>query len=230
MCWHARLPKAVNTAGQACSHREQTRSRRRARCQIRRLGGSGWLYAAFRQFAARHRAGRLQGTQLRHATDFAGVALVAESPSAVIVSPKIGARTLKVFIEDAKSKPETFTYASAGTGSQTHLAAEYFSSQAGIKLVHLPYHNTGSIIADMIAGRTHATFSPPGFLLGQIQSGDLWVLAVTSRNGMAEPINAPSVNETVIPGYQYSTWLAFLRLRARQRQFWNGSPTPFKQP
>jgi tripartite-type tricarboxylate transporter receptor subunit TctC len=139
-------------------------------------------------------------------TDFAGVALVAESPSAVIVSPKIGARTLKAFIEDAKSKPETFTYASAGTGSQTHLAAEYFSSQAGIKLVHLPYHNTGSIIADMIAGRTHATFSPPGFLLGQIQSGDLWVLAVTSRNGMAEPINAPSVNETVIPGYQYSTW------------------------
>ena len=138
-------------------------------------------------------------------TDF-GVALVAESPSAVIVSPKIGARTLKAFIEDAKSKPETFTYASAGTGSQTHLAAEYFSSQAGIKLVHLPYHNTGSIIADMIAGRTHATFSPPGFLLGQIQSGDLWVLAVTSRNGMAEPINAPSVNETAIPGYQYSTW------------------------
>ena len=61
-------------------------------------------------------------------TDFAGVALVAEFPSAVIVSPKIGARTLKAFIEDAKSKPETFTYASAGTGSQTHLAAEYFSS------------------------------------------------------------------------------------------------------
>ena len=50
----------------------------------------------------------------------------------MIVSPKIGARTLKAFIEDAKSKPETFTYASAGTGSQTHLAAEYFPSQAGI--------------------------------------------------------------------------------------------------
>ena len=141
--------------------------------------------------------------------DFVGIALVAESPSAVIVSPKMGVKTLKEFIDAAKSQPEAFVYASAGTGSQTHLAAEYFSSQAGIKLVHLPYRSTGSIIADMIAGRTQATFAPPGFLLGQIQSGDLLALAVTSRDGMTEPIKAPSVSEAAIPGYEYSTWFGF---------------------
>ena len=138
--------------------------------------------------------------------DFVGIALVAESPSAVIVSPKMGVTTLKQFIDAAKAKPDTFTFASAGTGSQTHLAAEYFSSQAGIKLVHVPYTDTGSIISDMIAGRTQATFAPPGFLLGQIQSGDLLALAVTSREGMVKPIKAPSVSETAIPGYEYNTW------------------------
>ena len=141
--------------------------------------------------------------------DFVGVALVADSPSAVIVTPKMGVKTLKEFIETAKSQPEAFVYATAGTGSQTHLAAAYFSSQAGIQLVHLPYRNTGTIIADMISGRTHATFAPPGFLLGQIQSGDLLALAVTSREGMAEPIKAPSVSEAAIPGYEYSTWFGF---------------------
>jgi tripartite-type tricarboxylate transporter receptor subunit TctC len=141
--------------------------------------------------------------------DFVGVALVAESPSAVIVSPKMGVKTLKDFIAAAKSQPEAFVYASAGTGSQTHLAAEYFSRQAGIKLVHLPYRDTGAIISDMISGRTQATFAPPGFLLGQIQSGDLLALAVTSRKGMTAPIAAPSVSETAIPGYEYSTWFGF---------------------
>jgi tripartite-type tricarboxylate transporter receptor subunit TctC len=141
--------------------------------------------------------------------DLAGIAMVAESPSAVIVSPKMGVKTLKEFIHAAKSQPESFVYASAGTGSQTHLAAAYFSTQAGIRLVHLPYRSTGSIIADMISGRTHATFAPPGFLLGQIQSGDLLALAVTSREGMTEPIEAPSVSEVAIPGYEYSTWFGF---------------------
>jgi tripartite-type tricarboxylate transporter receptor subunit TctC len=141
--------------------------------------------------------------------DLVGIALVAESPSAVIVSAKMGVKTLKEFMDTAKAKPDTFTYASAGIGTQTHLAAEYFSSQAGIKLVHLPYSNTGSIISDMISGRTQATFAPPGFLLGQIQSGDLLALAVTSREGMTEPIKAPSVSDAAIPGYEYSTWFGF---------------------
>jgi tripartite-type tricarboxylate transporter receptor subunit TctC len=141
--------------------------------------------------------------------NFVGIALVAETPSAVIVSPKMGVKTLKEFIDTAKSHPGTFVYASAGTGSQTQLAAEYFSSRAGVKLVHLPYSDTGSIISDMISGRTQATFAPPGFLLGQIQSGDLLALAVTSREGMAEPIKAPSVSDAAIPGYEYSTWFGF---------------------
>ena len=142
--------------------------------------------------------------------DFAGIALVAESPSAVIVSPKMGVKTIKEFIAAARAQPETFVYASAGTGSQTHLAAAYFSSQAHVKMVHLPYRDTGSIIADMMSGRTHATFAPPGFLLGQIQAGELLALAVTSTEGMAEPIKAPSVSEVAIPGYEYSTWFGFL--------------------
>lgn len=142
--------------------------------------------------------------------DFSGIALVAESPSAVIVSPKMGVATLKDFIAAAKAKPEHYVYATAGVGSQTHLAGAYFSSRADIKLLALPYRDTGAIIADMLSGRTHATFAPPGFLLGQIQAGELSALAVTTIKGMSAPIRAPSVAEAAIPGYEYSTWFGFL--------------------
>jgi len=60
--------------------------------------------------------------------DFVGIALVAESPSAVIVSAKMGVKTLKEFINTAKAQPDTFTYASAGIGTQTHLATRARSS------------------------------------------------------------------------------------------------------
>ncbi len=142
--------------------------------------------------------------------DFAGIALVAESPSAVIVSMKMGFKTLKEFIAAAKAAPDHYVYATAGVGSQTHLAGAYFSSRADIKLIALPYRDTGAIIADMLSGRTHATFAPPGFLLGQIQAGELSALAVTTLKGMDQPIKAPSVAETAIPGYEYSTWFGFL--------------------
>lgn len=143
-------------------------------------------------------------------TDFAGIALVAESPSAVIVSPKMGVKSLTEFITAAKKTPEHYVYATAGVGSQTHLAGAYFSSRADIKLIALPYRDTGAIISDMLSGRTHATFAPPGFLLGQIQAGELLALAVTTAKGMDQPIKAPSVAEAAIPGYEYSTWFGFL--------------------
>ncbi len=142
--------------------------------------------------------------------DFAGLALVAEAPSAVVVSPQLGVKTIKEFIALAKERPNTINYASSGIGSQTHLAGAYFASQAGIGMVHVPYRDSSQVIADLLAGRVQATFAPVAFLLGQIQEGKLLALAVTSREGITTPVKIPSVSEQGIPGYEYTTWFGFL--------------------
>jgi tripartite-type tricarboxylate transporter receptor subunit TctC len=142
--------------------------------------------------------------------DFAGLALVAEAPSAVIVSPKLGVTTLKEFIAFAKQHPDTINYASSGIGSQTHLAGAYFASQAGIRMVHVPYRDSSQVIADLLAGRVQASFVPLAFVLGQVQEGKLLALAVTSREGLNAPVKAPSVSEEAIRGYEYNTWFGFL--------------------
>jgi tripartite-type tricarboxylate transporter receptor subunit TctC len=142
--------------------------------------------------------------------DFAGLALVAEAPSAVIVAPKLGVTTLKEFIAFAKQHPDTINYASSGIGSQTHLAGAYFASQAGIRMVHVPYRDSSQVIADLLAGRVQASFVPVAFVLGQVQERKLLALAVTSREGITTPVKAPSVSEAAIPGYEYDTWFGFI--------------------
>lgn len=141
--------------------------------------------------------------------DFAGLALVAEAPAAVVVCPQLGIHTLADFIALAKQRPGSIYYASSGIGSQTHLAGAEFASKAGITMTHVPYQNASQVITDMMAGRAQAVFVPLAFLLGQIEDGKLVALAVTSRHAIRAPVALPAVSET-IPGYEYSTWFGFV--------------------
>ena len=142
--------------------------------------------------------------------DFTGIALVAEAPSVVVVSAKLGVRTLKEFIAMAKQKPGTLAYASGGIGSQTHLAGAYFASAAGIDIVHVPYSGSSSVIPDLLTGRVAATFAPAAFVIGPIKDGKLIALGVTTKEPMHTPIEIPSVSDAAIPGFEYATWFGFL--------------------
>ena len=142
--------------------------------------------------------------------DFTGVALVAEAPTMVVVTPKLGVRTLKEFIALAKQKPDAINYASSGVGSQTHLAGAYFASQAGISMVHVPYKASSEVVSDILAGRVQATFAPAAFLLGPVRDGKLLALAVTTKSPMRTPIEVPSVSDAAIPGFEYATWFGFV--------------------
>ena len=142
--------------------------------------------------------------------DFAGVALVAEAPAVVVVSSKLGVRNLKDFIAAAKKKPGSIHYASGGIGSQTHLAGAYFASEAHIDMVHVPYNGSAAVIPDLLSGRVQATFAPAGFVLPSLADGRLVALAVTTKAPMRAPLDAPSVNEAAIPGFEYATWFGFV--------------------
>ena len=77
-------------------------------------------------------------------------------------------------------------------------------------MVHVPYRDSSQVIADLLAARVQASFVPLAFMLGQVQDGKLLALAVTSREGMHTPVKVPSVSETAIPEYEYSTWFGFI--------------------
>ena len=74
--------------------------------------------------------------------DFDPIATIAVTPFLLIVGPRVEARTLKEFIAFARANPDKLTYGSAGNGSVNHLLGEMLKTEAGIKLVHVPYKGT----------------------------------------------------------------------------------------
>jgi len=141
--------------------------------------------------------------------DFAGIAMVGETPALIVVTPALGVRTLRAFIDLAKAKPGTINYGSAGVGTATHIAGAYFAHQAGIEMVHIPYKSGSELIADLVAGRIQAAFSPPAFVLAMLREGKLLALGVSAPAPLHEPIEVASARAAGID-YDYATWYGFL--------------------
>ena len=137
--------------------------------------------------------------------DFAPVSLAANSPNVLVVHPSVPARTVQELIALAKAKPSTLNYASGGSGSSPHLAAELFNSMAGIKIVRIPYKGIGAAISDLIAGQVELTFGAAGSVAPHIKSGRLRALGVTSAQPSLSFPGVPTVASSGLPGYEAQT-------------------------
>jgi len=143
-------------------------------------------------------------------TDFAPVTLVAKVPNVIAVSEKSPNKTLAEFVADAKKNPGKINYGSAGNGSAGHLAMEYFSSEAGIDLVHVPYKGSGPMLTDLIGGQIQATFNGLPSLIGQIKGGTLRPLAVGSSERSKVLPNVPTISESGYKGFETSQWYGII--------------------
>jgi tripartite-type tricarboxylate transporter receptor subunit TctC len=142
--------------------------------------------------------------------DFAPVTLVAKVPNVIAVSAKSPYKTLSDLVIDAKKNPGKINYGSAGNGSAGHLAMEYFSADAGIDLVHVPYKGSGPMLTDLIGGQIQATFNGLPSLMGQIKGGALRPLAVGSAERSKVLPNVPTVAESGYKGFETSQWYGIM--------------------
>jgi tripartite-type tricarboxylate transporter receptor subunit TctC len=142
--------------------------------------------------------------------DFMPVTLVAKVPNVIAVSEKSPYKTLADLIADAKKNPGKINYGSAGNGSAGHLAMEYFSSEAGIDLVHVPYKGSGPMLTDLIGGQIQATFNGLPSLMGQIKGGTLRPLATGSAERSKVLPNVPTLSESGYKGFETSQWYGII--------------------
>ena len=143
-------------------------------------------------------------------TDFAPVTLVAKVPNVIAVSEKNPNKTLADFVADAKKNPGKINYGSAGNGSAGHLAMEYFSAEAGIDLVHVPYKGSGSMLTDLISGQIQTTFNGLPSLIGQIKGNTLRPLAVGSAERSKALPNVPTISESGYKSFETSQWYGII--------------------
>ena len=113
---------------------------------------------------------------------------------------------LKALIDAAKSKPGSVPFASAGVGSSTHLVAEYFAQNAGLKMLHIPYKGSPEAIQDTISGRTAFYMAPINTVIGQMKEGKLSALGVSTNKRADVLPETPTLAEQGLGNFNMSLW------------------------
>ena len=138
--------------------------------------------------------------------DFAPVAWVARVPNVLVVHPSVPAKNVKEFIALAKSKPGQLNYGSGGNGSAANLATEYLKVQTNISLLHIPYRGTAPAVTDLLGGQIQVLFTGAPAVIGQIKSGQLRALGVSSPQRLDSMPDVPTIAESGYKNFEADQW------------------------
>ena len=137
---------------------------------------------------------------------FTPIGTLATYPSVLIVNPGTPAKSVQELIALAKASPGKLSYGSPGTGNINNLVGELFKSLAGVDIVHIPYKGAALVITDVVAGHV-----PVGFVLlpgamGQLRSGKLRALAVTTEERVSAVPDVPTMRQAGVRDLVLFDW------------------------
>jgi tripartite-type tricarboxylate transporter receptor subunit TctC len=142
--------------------------------------------------------------------DFAPVALVTKVTEVLVVTPKLGIKTVKELIALAKEKPGAVSFASTGIGSPPHLAQELLDVSAGVKFLHVPYRGAAPALTDLLGGQVQVLAADLPVLIAQIQAGALVPIGAAADKRDALLPDVPTLTEQGYPNTEASNWYALL--------------------
>jgi tripartite-type tricarboxylate transporter receptor subunit TctC len=142
--------------------------------------------------------------------DFVPICLLASSPHILMVSNDLKVNSVADLIALAKERPGQLNYASSGVGSPLHLAGEYFNTEAGTRMVHVPYKSSPPALIDLMSGRVDMMFDNISTGLPYVKSGKVRGLAVTSAERSPLAPDLPTVSESGLHNFETYGWWGVL--------------------
>ncbi len=142
--------------------------------------------------------------------DFQPITALALAPLVLVVHPSLPARSVREFIALVKARPGAINYASGGSGSAAHMAAELFKAMGGVDMVHVPYKGTAPALIDLAGGHVSVGFYTVSATGGHVKTGRLRALGLSALKRSPALPELPTVAEAGLPGYEASTWIGVL--------------------
>jgi tripartite-type tricarboxylate transporter receptor subunit TctC len=140
------------------------------------------------------------------AKDFVPIILVGTSPNILVIPAALPAKNLAELIALAKVRPGKLSYASSGSGSLQHIAAELFKSVAGVDILHVPFKGSGQAVSDLMSGQVDMNFDSIPAVIQHVKSGKLRALAVTAAKRASAFPEVPAIAESGYKDYDLTTW------------------------
>nr|WP_315183026.1 tripartite tricarboxylate transporter substrate binding protein [uncultured Albidiferax sp.] len=138
--------------------------------------------------------------------DLVPVAFVGSVPNVLVVNTAVGATDVASLVKLAKAKPGQMNYATSGTGSTQHIAAELFKEAAGVFITHIPYRSSGPAMVDLIGGQVQMNFDTLPSVIGQVKAGKIKALAVAAPKRNSQLPDVPTLAEAGVKGVEMSAW------------------------
>ncbi|WP_240804873.1 Bug family tripartite tricarboxylate transporter substrate binding protein [Cupriavidus oxalaticus] len=152
------------------------------------------------------------------ARDFTGIGMMNKAPLIMVGFSAQPDKTLPQLIAHAKASPGTMSYATAGIGTSTHMAAALFMHQAGIKMLHVPYKGNAGAMSDVLGGRVNMIFDGANSSGPYVQDGKLRAFAVSSPKRLPAFPDIPTLAEQGLPNYSFYVYMGLAAPA--------GTPTP----
>lgn len=138
--------------------------------------------------------------------DFSPVSLVASGPLLVSTAPNVPANTLKELFDLVRKEPAKYTFATSSYGSAGHLAIELLKRDAGVDTLVIAYKGAGPMLNDIMGGQIHLIADPMASSSPLAAAGKIKALAVTSMKRVAAAPDIPTIAESGMTGFDFSSW------------------------
>ena len=142
--------------------------------------------------------------------DFTPITQLSKFPNMLVAHPSTPVKTLQDVIALAKAKPGQVNYASAGSGTGTHMSGELLKQMTGIDLTHVPYKGGGPAVAAVLGAQVPLMIGASIGLIPHVKSGKLRGIAVTSPKRSPAVPDVPTFAESGVPGYEHEPWNGML--------------------
>ena len=138
--------------------------------------------------------------------DFAPITLIDRLANVLLVNADLPVRSFAELVKYAQANPGKLNYASAGTGSVSHLSMELMKNQAKLPMTHIPYRGSGVALSDLLAGQVQLTWNNLSSNLANIRNGKLRALAVAAPQRVSQLPDVPTFAELKLPDLNLTSW------------------------